>query len=276
MASGGIIPTIITCALSGFVAAFGLYLLSLCASYTPRRRASFFAVSQITFPSAAVFFDAAIAIKCFGVGIRFVKDVRHIVLLFRNLILFSSTNSYLIISKALMPNVVSSIYHNLTSPDTNPPEWALSGRIWISLSMIVLGPLCFLRRLDSLRHASYVAVFSVGESVPCIDDLQMPNHCVAYLVVIVISCYFWPPKGIEPRGEVHLFHFTPTFVSLFPVQVFAFTCAQNVRLICLSRSLRRRLTFPPVVPDLQRIGDQQPESDEYCDWLWDRVCWYHL
>jgi amino acid permease len=70
MASGGIIPIMITCALSGGVAAFGLYLLSLCAQYTPRRRASFFAVAQLTFPSAAVFFDAAIAIKCFGVSIR--------------------------------------------------------------------------------------------------------------------------------------------------------------------------------------------------------------
>ena len=71
--------------------------------------------------------------------------------------------SYLIITKSLMPNVVSSIYHNLTSPDTNPPEWALNGRIWISLFMLILVPLCFLRRLDSLRHASYVALFSVGK-----------------------------------------------------------------------------------------------------------------
>ena len=70
MASAGIIPTVLTCAMSGFVAAFGLYLLSLCAGHAPRRRASFFAIAQLTFPSAAVFFDAAIAIKCFGVSIR--------------------------------------------------------------------------------------------------------------------------------------------------------------------------------------------------------------
>lgn len=51
---------------------------------------------------------------------------------------------------------------------------------------------------------------------------------VAYLAVIVVSCYFWPLKGIPSRGEVHLVHFTPNFVTTFPVQVFAFTCAQNV------------------------------------------------
>lgn len=60
----------ITCVFSGGVAAFGLYLLSLCAAKTPHRASSFFAVAQLTFPKAAVFFDAAIATKCFGVSIR--------------------------------------------------------------------------------------------------------------------------------------------------------------------------------------------------------------
>lgn len=62
----------ITCLFSGGVAAFGLYLLSLCAVKAPHRRASFFAIAELTFPRAAVFFDAAIAIKCFGVSIRYV------------------------------------------------------------------------------------------------------------------------------------------------------------------------------------------------------------
>ena len=68
----------VTCLFSGAVAGFGLYLLSLCAVKAPHRRASFFAVAELTFPRAAVFFDAAIAIKCFGVSIRCVilVDVR--------------------------------------------------------------------------------------------------------------------------------------------------------------------------------------------------------
>jgi len=140
MASAGIMPGIVTCVFSGSVAVFGLYLLSVCATKAPHRRASFFAIAQLTFPSAAVFFDAAIATKCFGVSI-----------------------SYLIIIKGLMPNVVASLYHDLTSPDTNPPDFALSGRFWITLFMSVLAPLAFLRRLDSLRYTSYVALFSVGK-----------------------------------------------------------------------------------------------------------------
>ena len=62
-----------------------------------------------------------------------------------------------------MPNVVSALYHDLTSEGTNPPAWALSGRVWITLMMIILVPLSFLRKLDSLRHTSFIALFSVGE-----------------------------------------------------------------------------------------------------------------
>lgn len=68
---------------SGLTAGFGLYLQTRCAQYLERGSASFFALSQITYPNAAVIFDAAIAIKCFGVGV-----------------------SYLIIIGDLMPGVV--------------------------------------------------------------------------------------------------------------------------------------------------------------------------
>lgn len=173
---------------SGGASAFGLYLLSRAAPKTPYRRSSFFAVAQQTYPEAAIFFDAAIAIKCFGVSI-----------------------SYLIIIKSLMPSVVAAIHHDIASPDTRLPDWALSGHVWICLIMLILTPLAFLRRLDSLRHTSFVALFAI-----------------AYLVFVVVYCYFNPLEGAPEPGEIRLIHFTPAFLSTFPVQVFAFTCAQNL------------------------------------------------
>lgn len=158
MTSAGIIPGMITCAFSGAVGAFGLYLLTRCAQFTPHRRSSFFAVAQITFPRAAVFFDAAIAIKCFGVSVRYVLTKNE----YEGTFSHRSFASYLIIIKSLMPNVVASIFHVLTSPDTNPPQWALSGHSWLTLLMLLLAPLSFLRKLDSFRHTSYIAIFSVG------------------------------------------------------------------------------------------------------------------
>lgn len=80
--------------------------------------------------------------------------------------------SYLIIIKSLIPNVVESLYHDLTSPNTNPPAWALSGRNWITIIMFILVPLAFFRRLDSLRYASYVVLFSVGELKPVVSCIE--------------------------------------------------------------------------------------------------------
>jgi amino acid permease len=68
---------------SGLCSGFGLYLQTRCARYLERGHSSFFALSQLTYPNAAVVFDAAIAVKCFGVGV-----------------------SYLIIIGDLMPGVV--------------------------------------------------------------------------------------------------------------------------------------------------------------------------
>lgn len=160
MASCGLIPGMISCFLSGSVAAFGLYLLSRCAAEAPHRKASFFAVAQLTYPSLAVFFDAAIAIKCFGVSIRCV-DLAYVVSDMSQVLM--NISSYLIIIKGLMPSVVKSLHH-VSGSASELPWWTISGRFWITVFMAVLIPLCFLRKLDSLRHTSYVALFSVGES----------------------------------------------------------------------------------------------------------------
>lgn len=131
-----------------------------------------------------------------------------------------------------MPNVVASLYHDLSSPTTNPPSWALNGNNWIIIFMVILVPVCFLRHLNSLRHTSYIALFSVGEYVSYgyqEINVYWMTCSPAYLVVVVIRGYIWPFKNMPAPGEIWLIHFTPDFVSTFPIQVFAFTCAQNVR-----------------------------------------------
>lgn len=70
-----------------------------------------------------------------------------------------------------MPNVVASLYHDLTSEATNPPAWALSETCWLFIFMAVLVPLCFLRHIDSLRHTSYIALFSVGELIVILGNV---------------------------------------------------------------------------------------------------------
>ncbi|KAK2811428.1 hypothetical protein FQN50_002051 [Emmonsiellopsis sp. PD_5] len=169
---------------SGITAGFGLYLQSLCAQYLDRGTASFFALSQITYPNAAVIFDAAIAIKCFGVGV-----------------------SYLIIIGDLMPGVVQGF-----GGDSTGMEFLLDRHFWVTAFMLVVIPLSFLKRLDSLKYTSIVALTSIG-----------------YLIVLVVA-HFIKGDTMADRGPINYFQWQSAVhaLSSFPVMVFAYTCHQNM------------------------------------------------
>jgi amino acid permease len=119
----------------GLTSAFGLYLQARCARYLDRGSSSFFALSQITYPNAAVVFDAAIAIKCFGVGV-----------------------SYMIIIGDLMPGVAESF----GSVDSGYP-FLTERKFWITaFFLLFIIPLSFPKKLDSLKYTSMVALVAIG------------------------------------------------------------------------------------------------------------------
>lgn len=177
-------------ALCGFTGASGLYLLTRCANKLGGRRQSFFTVALKTIPKGARWFDLAIALKCYGVSI-----------------------SYLIISGQLMPQVVLSFLKAAGHEHEAIPHYLLDRDFWVTVLLVMLLPLCFLRKLDSLRHTSYLSLMAV-----------------IYLVVIVVF-YFFSTEArarLPPRGEIHWIVFSPHILPIFPVFVFAFTCAQNM------------------------------------------------
>ncbi|KAF9925801.1 hypothetical protein FBU30_004476 [Linnemannia zychae] len=181
---------------SACASGLGLYFLTRSASRTPGRSASFFACSKITYPWAAVGFDFAIAIKCFGVGI-----------------------SYLIIIGDLMPEVVRSLgmiafaaAGGDGSGDMDPQLWFLvDRRFWITIFMAIIGPISFLKRLDSLKATSALAL-----------------GAVVYLVFIVVYYYSYPEQPLPPKEEIRLFNPNAQFFTTLPIFVFAFTCHQNI------------------------------------------------
>jgi len=79
-------------------------------------------------------------------------------------------------------------------------------------SRLIVIPLSFLRRLDSLKYTSIVALCSIS-----------------YLVVLVVA-HFIKGDTLQDRGEVRVFRWAgPVAVlSAFPVIVFAYTCHQNM------------------------------------------------
>lgn len=181
-AGEGLIPGVLMVLVCGSTAAFGLYLLTRCAAMAPHRAASFSSLSNLTYPGLARLFDFAVALKCFGVSI-----------------------SYLIVIGALMPKVVHSFQPDLTG------SVLLDRRLWILASMSLLCPLAFLRRLDSLKMTSYVALCTIG-----------------YLVFVVVFYTMIDHESLPPPGDVEMVRFGPSFIQSIPVQVFAYTCAQNI------------------------------------------------
>ncbi|GMM35902.1 aspartate/glutamate transporter [Saccharomycopsis crataegensis] len=167
---------------------FGLYLQGRCAKYNRPGHSSFFALSQLTYPSLSVLFDLGIAVKCFGVGV-----------------------SYLVVIGDLLPKIMES----LLSDDTlQQKPYLVERNFWISIVMfMVVAPLSFLRKLDSLRYASMVALSSV-----------------AYLSILVVEHFLKNDIPNEIKGDVR--YFTPysatSMFSAFPLFVFAYTCHQNM------------------------------------------------
>ena len=95
---------------SGFMSGFALYLQTRCAKYIDRGTASFFTLSQLTFPNAAIVFDLAIAIKCFGQSKLCLPAQGETVVILTYLL--GVAISYLIIIGDLMPQVILGFNQN--------------------------------------------------------------------------------------------------------------------------------------------------------------------
>lgn len=98
----------------------GLHLLSEAADLVGRP-SSFNRLANAAVPGGGVFFDLAIAIKCFGVA-----------------------TSYLIVVGDNLPRAMAGF--GVTAP------LLLRRRTWILASLLAAGPLAFMRRISALRH----------------------------------------------------------------------------------------------------------------------------
>lgn len=167
---------------SSITSAFGLYLQNKVAKYTQQQLAvSYFSLCQLTYPQLSVIFDGAIAIKCFGVGV-----------------------SYLVVIGDLMPKI-------LESAGVDELSLWMERNVWITLFMVsMVAPLSYLKKLDSLKYTSVVALFSV-----------------VYLICLVIAHFF---TDVDTERTVTLVGPVSWKLTLssFPIFVFAYTCHQNM------------------------------------------------
>ena len=175
---------------SACTSAFGLYLQNKVAKYVDQRGSVlYFSLSQLTYPHLSVVFDGAIAIKCFGVGV-----------------------SYLVVIGDLMPKIMETL-------KVDGESVLMARNFWISLFMAVLVvPLSYLKKLDSLKYTSVVALFSVAYLICLVVGHTIANdvEATAHVKRAVAEGVHWGPLS-----------FLGTLRS-FPVFVFAYTCHQNM------------------------------------------------
>lgn len=167
--------------LAGSLAAFGLHLFVASAQYASRN-VTINKLASLTYPKMTFVFDLAIALKCFGVAL-----------------------SYLIVIGDMMPSIAQGL---------GLEHWVFISRgFWLIISMILLVPLAFLRRIDSLKYSSFAGLLGVF-----------------YLLGVALWNYYKPDAvhappgaGIEPFASISL-----ASLKSFSVFVFSFTCHQNV------------------------------------------------
>lgn len=180
---------------SGTASALGLYFQGLSSSFVEPAKSSFFSLSLVTHPALSVVFDAAIAVKCFGVGV-----------------------SYLIVVAQLMPQVVKYFLRPAEDEIFEYPIFE-SKVVWVTAALIVAGPLSFARHLESLKYTSIVALASVGYLVVLVLVKFGQSVASADTTIdkdTIDTLHTWRPPSATG------------VLSVLPVLVFAFTCHQNM------------------------------------------------
>lgn len=180
----GYVPATMMILSAAVLASFGLHLFIISSHYVGRN-VTVNKLANLTFPQASMLFDAAIALKCFGVSV-----------------------SYLVVIGDMVPSIVMGLGFN------NPI--IINRQFWLLVFAILMVPLAFLKRMDSLKYTSFAGLLSV-----------------VYLVGVSIWNFAKPDAlrpplnaGIEPFME-----FNPAALKSFSVFVFSFTCHQNVATI---------------------------------------------
>lgn len=183
----------------GGCSCLGLHLLSEAADLAGRP-ATFNRLASAALPGGALFFDLAIAIKCFGVA-----------------------TSYLIVVGDNLPKAMAGFGATASL--------LLSRRTWTLAALAVAGPLAFCRRISALKHTSSAALACVLAITVMVVLFAIPTG-----VPVLSPCGEGVPRG-ECRGGRSAFGAAAPTARALPIFVFSFTCHQNI--VSISNELAR-------------------------------------
>lgn len=174
---------------AGFANALGMVLQGAASKFLPNGTATFFTVCRITYPNLSILFDFAIFLQCFGVNI-----------------------SYLVLTGDLMPLVY-------TFDGWDKYSMKL---FYIACSTLLIIPLSLMKKIDSLKYASIVALSAI---------VYICILIYGYFFIALLTDYNNIP--IDKIGKVSVFKpqgIKPVFKTL-GVIVLAYTCPTQFSII---------------------------------------------
>ncbi|SCV05385.1 LANO_0H06326g1_1 [Lachancea nothofagi CBS 11611] len=176
--SDGILVGSILTLMAALTSGFGLFVLAKSSkTLKDPRSSSFFTLCSITYPNLSLIFDLSMFVQCYGVGL-----------------------SYLILIGDLFPGLVGG-----------------SRRGWIIGSAVAIVPLLLLKKLDSLKYSSILALFAVA-------------YLVCLILGFFVSDVLLTDNSSVIRGDISWIRVYDLkgLVSTFTIIIFAFTGSMNL------------------------------------------------
>lgn len=174
---------------AGLANGLGMILQGASSKFLPKGSATFFSVCRITYPRLSLVFDFAIFLQCFGVNI-----------------------SYLVLTGDLLPLVYTFEGWDKYSMKV----------FYILLSSLIIIPLCLMKKIDSLKYASIIALSAI---------VYICLLIYGYFFVAIFNDYSNIP--IDKIGKISILKpqgIKPVFKTL-GIIVLAYTCPTQFSII---------------------------------------------
>lgn len=184
----GILPGILLFIVAASMSIFGYFLLVRSSYEVCGRKGGFGPLASASYPKLAPVFDFAVAFKCLGVAIGYLKIIGD-----------------------LIPEMIQGLKSSPVPKDAVP--WYMNRIVWVTVTLMAISPTAFMKRMDSLKYTSFLGLTSVIylvvlSSVMWIRTIGSTGSFIGY-------------------GKLFT-KLTPSCFRAFPMMVFAFGGQQNV------------------------------------------------
>lgn len=114
---------------------FGYFLLVKSSYEVCGRKGGFGPLATASYPKLSPVFDFAVAFKCLGVAIGYLKIIGD-----------------------LIPEMIQGFS---SKPLNGTLPWYMNRIVWVTVTLVAVSPTAFMKRMDSLKYTSFLGLISV-------------------------------------------------------------------------------------------------------------------